>query len=489
MAQTMLRPLPAFHLPSPTARRGGLRRALQGLAALGLVAAAAMVSASGAGCSSAKFCVGGFIRTVNGAQTCEGLCDPSKCTNPGNVCVDNLCALECKSRLDCAPSEECDPATTDGASGKMTAVCRPSSRSPIGTKCPIGNECGGLPPSCPDGSNCDYTQCGGGTCTPDPIACNGDAKCAIGKCPDSSSCVVQGCAQDQCKPLTCLSAGAGDADAYCTVLDCHTDGDCGEGYWCSEVRDAHPICGSAAPKLPGLCAISCASNVGCTNAYGAGATCVNMICSPACVTAGMGGATYAPGPWCTKRNECRLRRICDPCTTDLDCSATAGHHCSSMPMGSDKFCTADCGSDADCANGFQCTGGACVPRAGTCKGTGKFCEPCHNDDECEAGKYCSRESSGEERVCVTPIGTIACMTDADCPTSPSGQHGKCFDASVQSSPGDGVYHTCWLPYVAATMAFGCWQQNTGAACGAAADCISKSCVGADPAQGVAGTCK
>jgi hypothetical protein len=157
-------------------------------------------------------------------------------------------------------------------------------------------------------------------------------------------------------------------------------------------------------------------------------------------------------------------------------------------------CTDDCNSNADCAVGFACTGGECVPRFGSCSapaGTGTFCETCVTDADCATGLLCSRPPSGVERVCALPLGKgAACPNDDDteCPLSPSGQHGKCMDASVQSSPGDGIYETCWYPYTAATGLFACWQGNKGAACYVNTDCTSKSCKGAIAAQQVTGTC-
>ena len=82
-----------------------------------------------------------------------------------------------------------------------------------------------------------------------------------------------------------------------------------------------------------------------------------------------------------------------------------------------------------------------------------------------------------ERICVSPIGTVPCMTNADCPAGPSGIHGQCMDATTQSSPGDGVYHTCWLPFFEAVDRFQCWAGNPGAPCGGNSDCNSNNCAG------------
>ncbi len=451
-----------------------------------LLAAACMLSpalaAAAVGCNGSSnpsppaFCDGGFVRTVNGVQTCEGLCTPSACTHPGNVCVDNLCALPCTADRDCAIGEDCRPATLDG--GGATQICQKNGRAPIGTPCPSGTECAALPPSCPDGSNCDYTQCGGGTCHIDPIVCGSDASCRAGRCDDGSRCTVPGCTADKCKPLVCLSSGVGDANAYCSVYDCTSDANCPGGYACKTVRDPHPICGAPASKLPGLCGIACTASASCVTAYGPGSTCTGGYCQAACVTAGADPTTtYQQGPFCTERNACKLRAACDPCVDDLDCSASPSMRC--VSIGAGKYCASNCATDTDCASGFQCTAGACVPRAGSCTGTKGFCQPCHRDEECATGTYCGRPSSSSlERTCIAPRGTLSCMVDADCPTSPSGLHGKCLDMTTGSSPGDGVYHTCWFPYFAAENRFGCWAANSGAACGADADCVSMKCIGA-----------
>lgn len=459
--------LPGLPPSSPQPPRWGLRRLLQGAAALGLAAIAAALSTSGStGCGT--FCEGGFVRPVPGMSqgTCEGLCSPSQCASADNVCVDNRCELQCASVLDCAPEQDCVPATSDGADGGTVTICQNSTFGPIGAGCPFGTECAMLF-ACPDGSNCDYTQCSGKTCAPDTGACEGISKCSAGKCPDASPCIVQGCPQSECKALTCLSAGSGDAQAYCTLLDCQTDSNCPAGFWCASERDPHQICNDPKPN-PTLCGTT----------------------TDACVTTTASGTTFTKGPFCTMRNECREHRQCDPCATDLDCSLTPSQHCTQV--GSSKGCTLDCAADSDCSDGFECTGGECVPRFGSCSapvGAGTFCQTCLSDADCAPGLACARPPDGEERVCALPLGSgNACMTDADCPVSPSTQHGKCMDATVQSSPGDGFYETCWYPYIAATARFDCWCGNKGTGCYSNTDCCSKSCKGGDAGQMIVGTC-
>jgi hypothetical protein len=454
------------------ASRSRLARALQGVAGLGLALLAGLAGAGPMGCGSSSggattpFCEGGFVRPVPGKTqgTCEGLCKPSLCANPGNVCVDNYCELQCTSHLDCDEGQDCAPAKEDGT-GTAITTCQANGKSSVGTKCPFGTECASLL-TCPDGSNCDYTQCGGGTCTLDPVACDGVTGCTAGKCADKSACTVQGCAQSDCKPLTCLTTGSGDADAYCTLLDCQSDANCPGGYWCDTVSDPHQICGQPAPD-PKLCG---------TTKEG----CVTLSQNAA------NGTTYSKGQYCTERKECRLRSQCDPCATDLDCSIVAGRHCSS------GNCLYDCKTDSDCDNGFQCTAGECAPRFGSCAGavgTGKFCDPCRNQDDCAKGYICEELTNGGLRTCLISAGTMDCTVDSDCPKSPSGLYGACLGAAEESSPGDGVYQTCFAPFIAAADGYACWCGNTGTACYTAADCCNKGCKDADELNMTPGTCK
>ncbi len=386
----------------------------------------------GGSSSTGAFCMGGFIRMVDGKPTCEGLCKASLCTNANNVCVDNDCALQCTSHLDCAIGQNCAAAKEDGT-GAMIETCQSNGKGSIGSKCPFGTECKTLM-TCGDGS----------------------------PCPTTGSCKV-----GTCKALVCLSSGSGDADAYCTLDDCHGDSDCPGGYVCDTIRDPHQICGGATPD----------PNVGGTTTD----PCVDPSKNAA------NGTTYAAGQFCTQRNQCRIRAQCDPCTTDLDCSLVAGRHCAQ------GNCAEDCASDADCVNGFVCTSGECLPRSGSCSaaaGTGKFCDNCRTQADCGKGLLCAELDPGGARTCLNETGS-ACTSDATCPTSPSGLHAICADARLELSPGQPGYDTCYIaPFVVATGKFGCWAGNKGAGCyEGTTDCISKKCVGADPVNMVPGVCQ
>jgi len=375
-----------------------------------------------AGCKKnpAPFCPGGFVRADAGsAPVCEGLCQPSLCKDTGDTCVGNACLLQCTSDSDCSLGQDCAPATEDGT-GKSVTVCRSNGKGKIGTACPTGTECANVM-TCGDGSACPAT----GNCT-----------------------------TGTCQALSCVTAGAGDALAYCTLFDCHGDTDCPGGYWCKTSRVADQICGQPVP--PSVCGTT-------------SAPCVDPAKNAA------NGTTFASGNVCTQRSECRVRGPCDPCTTDLDCSLGEGLRC--VQGG----CASDCASDADCLNGFQCTSGSCVPRFGKCAaptGTGGFCDPCRIESDCGPNLFCGLIEANGLRACLPLVGMMACNTSTDCPTTATGLHASCQNGICVNVPVNSV-----------TNAPGCWCQNKGAGCGVATDCCSGACDGANPNAGTSGVCQ
>jgi len=425
---------------TPARSRRGIFRAWQTAAAFVLVAlGGAAASTSSSGCGSATtctsdcggsgtggggiFCEGGFIRPDPGGGavgTCEGKCTAEAC-GAGQACVDNHCALTCASHLDCTSfSQDCAPAKDDD--GKDITTCQGNGKGSIGVKCPFGTECG-TAFACPDGKICDP-------------ACTGP------DCP---------CPADKCAALSCLTAGQGDAEAYCTQ-DCHGDAECPGGFWCATVRDSHKICGTTTGGP--LCGTSTDP-------------CVDPAQNMAT------GATYSEGTLCAFRDQCRIRKQCAPCETDLDCSVIPGQHCTTMALDGTKACTRDCIADGDCEVGFKCAEGACISRFGSCVGTGKYCEPCRNDKECGAGLACL-SYGGAERFCIAVNTT--CALDADCPTGPDGRHGICANAAFGLTSSDIRFNKCFFPpQNDASGRLSCWCANPGTACNVSKDCCSGKC--------------
>lgn len=456
---------PSAGAPEPPRR--GLARALQSAAALAFVALAGLVSttsSTGCGGTDTPFCDGGFVRkapTDDDPGVCEGKCKVEAC-GENNACSDNHCVLTCTSHGDCTPlAQECVTGKVEDDTKKTLSTCETNSRSTIGVRCAFGNECTG-DFKCPDGTTpCDPKNTSGTPCAqadcnspfPPAYACRDgkacDPKCTGDACP---------CAPADCNPLFCRTSGQGDAEAFCTLRDCHGDSECPGGYWCATVRDSHEICGSSPQK-------------GDNNFCGTTTEpCVDPSMSAA------NGTTFAEGPYCALRNECRVRRQCAPCETDLDCSAVAGQHC--KMVGAAKACVRDCIGESDCEQGFACTDGSCVPRSGTCVGDGTYCSTCRNDNDCggPSSKFACVSFGGAERMCLDVSASQACTADADCPTGPDGRHGLCADEDLGLTPTDSLYHKCYLPpFNKESNKFSCWGANAGAACSAAKDCISGKC--------------
>lgn len=341
---------------------------------------------------STETCVGGIVK--NGK--CEGKCDPAKC-QAGNTCVDNRCELQCTKLSDCIAGQQACVAKTNDAKQAVT-VCEYTLKSGnIGASCPLGTECDAFM-ACPDGSDCG----------PDVTKPNCDAS--------------------QCRPLHCIGGGVGDADAYCANVDCSADKDCAPGYACSVIRLPQKICGTQ---------------------KGTTDPCLD----PADFNAD--GATFSEGPTSLLRKACRKRSSCYTCTNDDDCSLYPGQSC--VTVGADNVCATGCASNSDCEKDKMCAGGFCIPKTGSCTGSGQFCEPCNTDLDCAAGgpTVACVGASGNQKACFDTTA-VKCTTDANCPTSPGGRHGKCLDASVGLSAGDPGYHTCYLPYQSTTNKFQCF---------------------------------
>jgi hypothetical protein len=164
-----------------------------------------------------------------------------------------------------------------------------------------------------------------------------------------------------CGPVAgfkCYAKNPTDAAAFCTITDCKTDADCGlSSYYCATVDRAPNIKETA-------------------RSYGE----TVKVCLP--------------------------RTECAPCKADADCSqgASGSHKCVKDDSGS-SFCMKECGSNTNCTRDAVCEShdgaNVCYPGNKVCKGDGKFCARCTNDDECES-KICMSDDYTEERNCAAP---------------------------------------------------------------------------------------
>ncbi|MCA9623065.1 MAG: hypothetical protein KC731_28800, partial [Myxococcales bacterium] len=330
--------------------------------------------------------------------------------------------------------------------------------------------------------------------------------CNVGRCAATGAlCVLNTCSPAECTPFTCITAGEGDAEAYCTHHDCDDDSECPSGFFCGETRDPRDVCNTT---------------------KGSANLCGDNVADPCLDPASFmdNGAQFFEGSVCLLRKTCLKREDCNPCTTNLDCSWGQAQVCTThaganvcarlctgaadckkdetcapyaaATLGSDKtgFCQdtpgVACGSAEDCgggaclpvtgtcaqAPGFDCAQDAdcvtagdvcvprsvCVPSSGACDASDapgdKFCFHCTKDSDCgDASSSMACVDAGRGQLaCLDLAFSTSCMADTDCPAAPSGLRGECLDEQEGVSPSSSVYHRCYFPFDDGEQAFTCW---------------------------------
>jgi hypothetical protein len=285
----------------------------------------------------------------------------------GFACTAGECRHACDSHFDCEGQGLCQPLTDDAGQA-------------------LGNFCSFSATAAPAGQY--YTRC-----------------------PNDDEC-------DASAGFSCLGAGVGDADAYCSS-SCGADTDCPTGFFCDQIQDSS-------------------------------------------------GQDH---PFCVRR------RFCAPCDSDADCLSVPGQVCAHDPSG-EKICTQICDPSADsCPWGNAAVCGMfdpersesiCAHRFGSCHGTGKSCEPCVRDSDCPRG-ICNGSSYTGERWCIDDAVTCncdgldtsqhICENGNGCPRTPGGLKMSCYD-NVRYD-GDPLGHACFTANTTGSSALaspqaGCW---------------------------------
>ncbi len=374
-------------------------------------------SGSGGGGSGGVSCEGGVV--VDGQ--CEGKCSPDLCLE-GNTCVGNRCKLLCTSHNECFSPlagnevlQACAPEKQDTADGlndgSTVFVCADAGKNKFfGWLCPFGNECDNPDAPgdwvCPDGTTCEE---------------------GVGS---------DACSAAECRALTCISKGQGDAEAYCSSFDCTSDADCGPGFYCGITAPPNAICG--------------------VDGKGDEEPCVD----PANFTKDK--ATFQEGPTSLLRNACLKREPCAPCSNNADCSLRGDMDC--VQVDQITACAARCAQPSDCPHDYTCFAEYCIPKTGTCQppATDNFCYNCLNDLQCggsATNTLACQETSAGQKACVDVSFPNTCTTDADCPEAPSGLKGECLDEPEGLSPGDSVYQRCYYPFLSNPGGFQCAKNN------------------------------
>jgi hypothetical protein len=367
-------------------------------------------------CSATERCAGGQCKR-RGCAACPD----------GARCVADECRDECTRVDDCEADEVCAVWRFENAG--EASVC--STLEGRYTACGSDDECdqqAGF--SCVEGScrvACrSHDECssvghcaplaGGMYCVAGAPTVRGQhgARCASG----SSDCDTEG-------GFICLGAGPGDLDSYCTS-DCSGDSDCPAGFLCGTQRTAP-----------------------CTRACDLPGDPNRPDCAP---VAEIGpGLRYECGNLAVIRRVCERRSFCSPCERDEDCLSVPGQICARDESG-ERICTVPCdpnanscpwGNAARCGQ-FDAERGipTCSHRFGSCRGTGKGCEPCLRDSDCGEG-ICSTFGFTGERFCIDLDAACDCAGDADrngvclghgCPTTPGGLDMVCLQSRVVGDP-------------------------------------------------------
>lgn len=272
-------------------------------------------------------------------------------------------------------------------------------------------------------------RCNGGTC---PTACKSDADCSAGNYCSATVCVPKKanggacaagreCASTFCVDAVCCNTACTDAAG--ALLQCAACNLGGKAGTCSAVTGA-PVSGRAACFGAGLgttCGPSC-NGIDTTR-------CVSAATTVACSSTGCSGGVETHLSKCDGKGKC------------LDVpNACGAYGCGAAS------CKTGCATSADCATGFQCSGGACVPVVGL----GRSCtdaSSCASGTFCTEGVCCAEASCGEGRTCAgdRKRGTCTKKVGVSCAANDECASSVCVDGVCCDSACTGQCQACDVP--------------------------------------------
>jgi hypothetical protein len=361
---------------------------------------------------------------------------------------------------------------------------------------------GGLTPGQPCSAN---DSCVSGVCGVNGVgrccssACNtSDATCGATSCDQTGTCLYanmgNACGNDSCSfglvtHHSCSASGdcAADTpvpcpnnfvcmDAATCKTSCDVSADCAAGYYCDTgthqclVQSVTGPCTSNAVCTSGICGLNGTGNCCAT-------TCstTDPICGASGCDATTGACLYAVGMTCgtggeTCTGSTLTSHICDDTgACGLNPAACADHFaCNATGDG----CLTKCAVLADCASGYYCSSGACLPQ----RATGL----CSSDDACTTG-LCGVNGTGHfccAAACSTtdPIcGATDCNpTTGACAfpgtTTSCGPTGSC-SGTTQTGPTvcDGM-GSCPPPVVSDCTPYACGATACNTTCTDSSSC-------------------
>jgi len=344
-----------------------------------------------------------FEQQPNGAA-CGGAgeCSSGFCND--GVCCDKACDASCVACNLVGKVGTCSPVT--GAPAKLHPACAPYNSCVAGT---CASSCTSDADCCADTAAC----CTDATCSPTFVGayCTGGACVAkranAAGCTDNRQCVSGFCADGVC----CTSACNGACEA------CAEAGNVGQ---CIAVtgspRSAHPPCTGEV---------------------------IGGDCGTACLGTNRKACEYRPAG-----NNCSADRCTSGVETHLSTCDGLGR-CGDVPKVCGAFacgstaCRSTCAVTADCAAGFVCKSGTCLPAPGlgqACSdaapcAAGLFCTDgvCCGVAACPAGESCGLFARRGQ--CSKKDGS-ACSSDGECGS------GACVDGVCCDSPCGGQCQAC-----------------------------------------------
>ncbi|MBI2390827.1 MAG: hypothetical protein HYV09_14650 [Deltaproteobacteria bacterium] len=441
-------------------------------------------------CVAGRYCAGGacLAKKSNGAAcTAEnecgsGFCADSVCCNA--ACTDQCAACNIGGKVGtCSAVTGAPRGTRPACTGVGTGTaCGPACNGSDTTRClPAAGTTPCSANACSSGVETHASFCdGAGRCNDVPRSCGAYA-CSTASC--KSSCIINGdCALGfYCKGGVCLPAtGLGDAckDAstcstgYCVDGVCCATGSCAAGHSC------------ATPLAKGVCAkdlgTTCANAAECGSGYCVDGRCCDSSCTGQCAACdvlgkegrctAVIGAPHGGRPICEGTG---IGTTCGITCTGLDASkctypsATAcgsnsckdgiethvsfcngGGSCNDVPRSCGAYacdvtsCKTSCSSKADCASGFWCSSGTCVP----VDPLGRDCTSSAScaSGNCVDGVCCESSTCGEGRSCAFPAAKGKCVkvNGTDCAAGDECGSKSCVDGVCCDRACDGQCEAC-----------------------------------------------
>ena len=399
-------------------------------------------------------------------------CDDGDACTPQSACAVGLCkgqgALTCDDSKVCT-GDGCDPIAGCVAAPLTGAPCEDGNACTVADACALG-VCQGGPNTCECKIDADCAAKATDLCT-------GKLACSAGACvlvPGTAVVCAPSaatCASEQCQPATGVCASVAKPDGVgcddgsaCTLTDTCAAGIC-KGGPAPGCDDGNPCTSDACDSKLGCTQTAndgpCDDGDGCTQ----GEACLGGSCKGGVVTceckADADCLPFDDGNLCNgvpvcKQNECQVSdatsTICpasvEPCKASV-CIASTGKCglvalANGLPCVDGDACTSGeiclsgvCSKQAvGCDDKNACTTDACAPDKGCTHAPVGGLQTCNDGDPCTPISVC------QSGVCVGPINTCGCQTNADCKDDGDACNGKPTCQSGNCKVDAGTIVTC-----------------------------------------------